>query len=398
MYNIKLIIAFGAAISLTACGSDSKIQSPAPVVAPPPVKLVDPPKTTYYVPRAPQVGDSYHYKSQPAATAAAPTPEVSLHSLQVASISAAGDYYVNSYQGAAQVLYSSRLYNAGRALLRAGNCDYAPARNDLPLPWYVGEISTQTSQSTCIGGSTGLKTSTRSKVLSYESVTVAAGTFNTIKTQIEISDDTLASIGGTSTQSSTCWTDVISGATVKCTDVYLVHLPKALVDTVYGGILAALIGNDVPRTTTTELVAIQHAADLPYSVTASIAGSVIPNFYLTPKSQQGLIVLDGKSLSLTATQALNWTIKGSYSTATVALTSANQTLSIDGYNINVKIVGGTLTAKLLSTTVPALASYTLTGASVADPTQTVSVIVSIAPNSSIPLDPPLLCSGALKFC
>ena len=411
LHHIKLIVALSASVFLVGCGGGSS--DPAPT----PAKSLDPPKKTYYTPQAPQIGDTYLYKNQVLVPKGTPTPSATQYSVQVGAVSATGDYYTNTYSSDTHMLISTDLYNTKRDLLTTRGCRYTPVRNDLPLPWYVGQVATQNLQQICGEGAAagGPAVSTHSKVLGYESVSVAAGTFNTIKTSVDtettftdpdftdfpsVIPATTSTLSSTSTNTETCWIDVQSGFPVKCTNTYTLHLPKVLSSSVTGQVLAALLGDGLPQITQSELTSIKHAADAPFSLTASINGVAISGLYLTPSEQQSISVVGDKTLTVNATQALNWTIKGSKSTGSPIAFSGSQSVVVDGYSVNLSVVDGTITAKVLGTSLPALSGFTLTGTSPANPTQSISISVSLDANAIVPYAPSPIsnCFGGLKFC
>ncbi len=79
-------------------------------------------------------------------------------------------------------------YTGTRADGGAFSCTIAQTGGH-PLPWYVGQAWSQTSTISCAGGGTDTITETGT-VVAVESVTVPAGTFQALKQQLVITQDT----------------------------------------------------------------------------------------------------------------------------------------------------------------------------------------------------------------
>jgi hypothetical protein len=235
-----------------------------------------------------------------------------------------------------------------------------------------------------------------SVVQAYEPMTVAAGTFNTLK----VKEDTVTHYSSLaiSTESETCWLDVISGASVKCnstTQYDYSHLSSA-----YLSALAGVIGGSGTETFSLELTAIKHAADFAFSMTAAVNGVAIPSVYLTPIERMPLVVSQGKTLTLNATNTLSWRIVGSVTgDAPITLSNGPQVVVVDGYSVSVTLEGGKLTAKVLTAPAAGVGTFTLVGGTFADFSQNVAVTIYMTADPTYPVVPTLSnCSSAQNFC
>lgn len=403
MDHLKLIVILSVATVLTACGGGGS-SDPAPTqITPAPTtpttaKPIDPPKTTYYTPAAPRTGDSYSYSINRVVSGFVPyVTGLSTYTLQVGQVAADGSFYRNRYENG-ELVYNA-LLDSQHNLVRQNGCNFAPAVDELPAPFYVGQTFSQNSTATCgafpasFFGSP-LNVSANSHVLAYEPISVAAGKFNTLKIK---GDFTITyNSGVVSTESETCWVDVVSGATVKCDEVITYDYAHNINLT-----LSVLAGaGKSTETSSVELTSIKHAPDFLFSLGARVDGVVIPSVYLTPIEKQPLYLAQGKTLTLNSSDVLGWSIVGSGTTDTpIALANGNQVVLIDGYSVRISIMGGQLTAKVLTLPPSGVATFTLTGSALIDLNQNVAITVySTADQTSpeVPTSPN--CSYTLKFC
>jgi len=351
--NQKLGVVMLSSLMLAACGGGGGGATPtsAPTPAPTPSQS--------FTPQSPKSGDTYTYAETD--TMSDGSTESGTLVKQVALISASGQFYLNSFDAASSDQIGSTLLDKGLSIITNGQCTYTPSRNDMPFPWIVGQNNAQTMTYTCPGSAISATLKTTSQIVSYEPITVPAGTFNTVKSQITVATTaTSGSVSQMANENETCWTDVVTGMPVKCTATYT-----------YSPAETGVYNTGF----TTQLTSAGNLANAPLLITGNLQASggsqPLPFVYYTP-GENGAMSLSSTSsapFTLTANNPVTWTaITG---TSQITLSGTNNPVNYSGVTLNISTTPTTIqvvpTFPALSTPVTVQLKATL----VSDPTKTV---------------------------
>ena len=447
MINLKLALVLSATVLLTACGggggSDpAPAPTPAPVPAPAP-KPVDPPKITYYRPVAPQSGDQYLITVS-GTTSLSTSSSVGFSIIQkVGQTLPDGSFFTTSYPSF-NAYPQTALNDANFATVQLQDCSYAPARNSLPLPWYVGQVATQTSALNCpvvLGHDHSSTSESTTKVLSYEPITVPAGIFNTLKVKsdrtVTFKDGRLPTI-----IHETCWLDLVSGYSVQCKGGETLDATGLAPQLSLPSSSYVLGGTNAQFLYTQTLQSVTHADTNSLALTGLINNVPLGAMYLKPTDTDisTISLAPGANLQVQSSQAATWTVTDIvYATAAPAALRTAQAAPLPAVNYQTQSVipvapadtttyadGVILTIqppvlsppplnplpvplitvsadKRSATFVPPVpaagatypSGFTLTATSVTDPTQIIKIKIKVIIGTSTLGSN---CTGALKFC
>lgn len=366
--NIQALWISLIAASLVACGGGGSSTSPAQTS---PVPALVPAAPTQYSPIAVKIGDTYvysntiYYSNGSISTTAATE--------QVAAINATnGNFFQNTFDEN-KVINRIEVYDALRGELSTNSCTYSPAVHDAVFPMFVGQTFNQNSIKNCqIGNSSTFQVvdlKATGVVQSYETITVPAGTFNTLKVHNKVvvsngANTALALSPYTSDQ--TCWVDVVSGADIKCVST-ITFSPK--------------IASPYVTSTSHVLNSVAHAADAAFNLTGSILNQSIPYLYVTP-GYRSLVVIPANSwFVLNPSKPVTWTLTMGSNSSALAGTGIN-TVIYNGLSLtfNTANSDGSIfinTSAGVPLTVPL--SFTLQATLTSDPSKVVTVDVTVNP-------------------
>ncbi len=348
--NQKLGVVMLSSFMLAACGGGGgSSATPAPAPAPTPSQS--------FTPQSPKSGDTYTFSETDLVSDG--TTQNSTYVQQVALISSTGNFFLNVFDTTSGNQLGSELYGKDLSLISRGLCIYTPPRNDMPYPWFVGGTSSQTSTYTCPSSSTPVTLKVNTQILSYESITVPAGTFNTVKSQKTTTGTvTVSGTTGTETETDTCWTDVISGQNVKCTGT-LSYSPAQT-----GSYLTGY---------STQLTGISNLSNAPLLITANDGtGSPIPFVYYT-NHENGAMSASASTattFTLNANASVIWNINGGGSV--MSNFTGTNTLNVNGIPITVFANQNSLQVKTTAGTLTAPTTVTLTAILRSDTTKMVT--------------------------
>ncbi|WP_410211664.1 hypothetical protein [Aquirhabdus sp.] len=359
--NLKLAVVSLSVLSLVACGGGGD-SSPPPVVTPP----VTPP--TSYTPVPVKSGDTYTFSG--VGTASDGTTGSSTSTEQVASINPANGNYVKNLFDNNKELSSIRVYDAGNGQLTDNACTISPSIKEVVFPAHVGQTFNQTAVNTCpLQNSTAnqiINFNASGQVLSYESITVPAGTFNTLKVQNKVVITNGVGTGlaiDPHTQDRTCWVDIVTGVNVKC-DLVNTYTPA--------------ISSTYLAKSSIQLASVSQASAAAFTLTGSTTGNPSPYLYAIPGYTTLLATNVGKNFELDTTQPVAWSmITG---TNTVNLSGGNTTTSYNGVSFSITTTG---TSLIVSTSYPAklpnTVNLTFKAALASDKTKIVTVNIFLNP-------------------
>ncbi len=378
MLKPSLIAVFPLTL-LTACGgsgSDPLIISPSS-----------------YTPASPQTGDTYTYQRTitPSGTVDG-TLQDSVYE-RVTATDPTGAFYLNGTDLLQNYPYQ---LDAKRNILSQQNCKLSPTLNAMPTPWYVGEATNLRVSGACAPYSS-YQIQQNTTVQSYETISVPAGTFRTLKVQTNIAYDvtpaaqasapfsdlmllapyytpanvpldpsSLSTVLGpiySYTDSQTCWYDVITGFPVQCQGKRKYNnLPTNL---------QVALGNTL--TYAKQLTRITRAANAPFTLTGrDNSGYTLPWLNLTPGQSNGYRIQSGSQITLDTTQPVTWT---------VSKTESGTNPSV----INIPVTSQTSATRLIIASQRAASSagnqanVSITATLIADPSQNVSFNLTILP-------------------
>ncbi len=380
---VKRILIAALPFALSACGGGGSSNSTS--VATP----------SSFTPATPQTGDTYTYARTVTPTGSVNTPYQDTTYERVTSTDATGAFILN---GTDQFRNYPYQLDAKRNVLAQQNCTFSQPLNALPTPWYVGETSNQSVSGTCLQDSSyQLQQSTTAQ--SYESVTVPAGTFNTLKVQTTSTlnlqyypaptsafSDLLSLMRFYSTayvpmniseygytvwpiysytDINTCWYDVISGFPVQCQG-----------KRTYSNLdISQMIVFGSTSNYAKVLTSTTHASDAAFTLTGrDNSGNVFPWLNLTPGQFNNLTIQSGTQIELDTTQPVTWTINKTES-------SGDSISSV----INIPVTTQTtptrlnLSSQLAASATGSQANVTIKAALIADPTQSVTFTLTILP-------------------
>jgi hypothetical protein len=352
--DLKLIIATSMAITLVACGGSG---SSSNTISP-----------TTYTPVAPKMGDTYSYNQT--TTYSNGTTAQTPFTDQVAIVDNAGTFYFNEYITTTGAVLDSYHLDANRNTLKNGQCTYNPTlQNPLPTPRFVGETSNTTSTFSCPNGEV-VNIQQNANILDYETITVPAGTFKTLKAQIV---STITNGNGATTQiapytaTETCWHDIVTGFAVQCQSsrTFNPALPSSTIASV---------------SSTSQLASISNVSQASVALTGTgSSGTPLQYLYLTPNEQANIVNVPNPALALlfNTTQPVTWKIV--VGTNTVIVGGSNESISYNGVTFTASATSSSfnLTSTTNTTSTPVQAQLIATLAS--NPSQIMTINLTVNP-------------------
>ncbi len=361
--SFRLMLVGVSALGLVACGGGGGgDSSPPPVVTPP---VVTPPTT--YTPVAVKTGDTYVYATtgnfSDGSTAS------SSYTDQVAAISSTGNYFKSSYDSKNEIS-ALDLFDKAQGQLTEGECDFSQSLKPVVFPFFVGQTFNQSVVETCplqqANANQIININITGSVLSYETVTVPAGTFNTLKVQSKVS---VSNGNGTAqslnpfTRDRTCWVDIVSGANVKC-DFAVTYNP-------------AVSGTYLSKYSS-QLTSTGNASTAAFSLTGKISGEFIPYLYVTPGYVSVLVPKVGQTFELDTTRPVAWSmITGSN---TVNLSGGATPIVYNGVNFTISTTGTSLVVSSSAPSkIPSVVNLSFKATLQSDKSKVVTVNVPLNP-------------------
>lgn len=308
-----------------------------------------------------KVGDTYVYEdtTSPFLDSAQPNSIVTTNiTRKVNQVSSTNELTVTDYYNNYNI-YSFDLSEVNTNVKSNTGCSFSPTYNILPTPWSVGEVAHQNIVAICPNSTFNIQISTQA--LAYEKITVKAGTFNTIKTQIsKVATGGISAASPAYTESETCWYDLVSGFAVKCTGTY--DYSASIGSTPTGSLLLLSLGSNGKFNFTTELVKINPSTSLSLSANTTDIGQINRSLNLTADQTGNLISASG-NYKIQTTQPVNWLNSAVTNDNTVQFTQSSDGLSF----ISSPVIGQ------LGTTP---ASYVVTATLKSDPSKFIAVNIS----------------------
>ncbi len=348
-----ILIAAVSSLVLVACGGGGGGSSPTP---------------TRYTPVVQKSGDTYIYSRTD--TYSNGVVQTSPATTQVGLISSTGDHFVTGFD-ANNISLKAVLLNFNNQLVAdSGGCSYSPALDTIPTPFYVGQHFSQTATATCnVAGSPAKQIvliQVSSDILSNETISVPAGTFNTLRVQIQktyLNGVIQPGIGiKPYTQNGTCWIDVVTGADVKCNQIYTQLETNSSV---------------VLSSSTSQLTNIRNSALNPFVLTGSDFGVVIPYLYVTPANTYVLGYSGNTGYTFNTTQPVVWSITIGGNTSVVS--GSNIPFSYNGLTVTMSSTSTSLTATTNGATLTNPVNFTIQAALLSDSTKVAKVNITNYP-------------------
>ena len=348
----RLSIVVACSLFLAACGGGGSSDTP--------------PGPKKYIPVAQKAGDAYFYTRTD--TLDDGTSQTYTYSTQVATVSGSGSRYVNTYNQN-NVSIDASLYNANNNLISdASGCTYTPAVFTINTPLFVGQSYSQNAEETCnlSSGRRLVDIQTSVNVESYETITVTAGTFNTlrIKTRETFASPFLTSSFNPSVKVSTCWVDIVTGVNVKCSSTITFLDPVT------------------PTTVTSytfERTRSATAATDAFILTGSLGNVTIPFLYLTPGRADEFFASGNVRYQFNTTEPVTWLISVGDNTGATAISTVEQSVIGSGLTVTASATSTSFNASTNGSTLSSPVEWIVQATLVSDPTKYVQMYITNRP-------------------